>query len=537
MSKTVTQQNIKKTSGIFISLSREHGKYAEEIENCFKDSNVSVKADFMRFSKEDLPMQILILLSSSIAGGVIYDLLKVGVQRVFNKFKKARVSVRDNNGIIYNINQKGKINILVVPNRAKKFAHIKNVDDLIYHLQDQKTKNDWQEVKLGDVVDSANTGLDAIKRAPIVDYDSGIKCLRIQDISQRKKFTNWGYCEVDNKNYERFKIKKYDIFIARTGASIGVNKYIQKELPAVYNNGLIRLRADKDKCISKYIYYNLRSKKYNGFIEGISGGTSTQPNMQINALLSFELNLPPLPEQKAIAEVLSSLDNKIDLLHRQNKTLENMAQALFRKWFVEEADEKWEKKLLGEVVNITIGRTPPRKEFQWFSKNSKDWKWISIKDMGESGVYIFNTSEYLTQEAVEKFNIPIIPKDTVILSFKMTVGRLAITTEKMLSNEAIAQFKFNNQTPFSKEYSYLFLRKFNFDSLGSTSSIVTSINSAMIKEILIAIPDNKTMNKFQKASKPLFEKMFFNQSQIRTLENLRDVLLPKLMSGVVSVRF
>jgi type I restriction enzyme S subunit len=107
----------------------------------------------------------------------------------------------------------------------------------------------------------------------------------------------------------------------------------------------------------------------------------------------------------------------------------------------------------------------------------------------------------------------------------------------MLSNEAIAHFKFTEETPFSTEYLYLYLKTFNFNSLGSTSSIVTSINSTMIKDMLITIPDNQTMDKFKKVSKSIFDKIFFNQSQIRTLENLRDTLLPKLMSGEVRVRF
>ena len=216
----------------------------------------------------------------------------------------------------------------------------------------------------------------------------------------------------------------------------------------------------------------------------------------------LEVPLHPLPEQKAIASVLSSLDDKIDLLHRQNKTLEAMAETLFRQWFIEEAKDDWEEMLLSEVTKIAIGRTPPRKQFHWFSTNSADVKWVSIKDMGQSGLFLFDTSEFLTQEAVENFNIPIIPTNTVLLSFKMTVGRVGITTEPMLSNEAIAHFKFDDNTPFSKEYLYIFLKIFKYDALGSTSSIVTAINSSMIKEMEITIPDASTMNNFQEPATP-----------------------------------
>ena len=255
-----------------------------------------------------------------------------------------------------------------------------------------------------------------------------------------------------------------------------------------------------------------------------------------NDLLNLQILLPPLAEQKAIAEMLSSLDDKIDLLHRQNKTLEDMAQTLFRQWFIKQADKRWKKKHLGETVDIAIGRTPPRKEFEWFSKESGDWKWISIKDMAESGIYLFDTSEYLTQQAVDRFAIRIIPANTVILSFKMTVGRVGITAEDMLSNEAIAHFAFNHETPYSREYLYFYLKTFRFASLGSTSSIVTSINTAMIKSMMIAIPDMTLMKRFESAVKPLFNKIKSNQHSIYSLMNLRDALLPKLISGKVSLR-
>jgi len=263
---------------------------------------------------------------------------------------------------------------------------------------------------------------------------------------------------------------------------------------------------------------------------------SGQPLINQEILNSIDVLLPPPTERKAIATILSSFDDKIELLRRQNKTLEAMAETLFRQWFVEEAQENWEEKPLSEVTKIAIGRTPPRKEFHWFSTNSTDVKWVSIKDLGESGVFVFETSEYLTKEAVETFNIPIIPNDTVLLSFKMTVGRVGITTEPMLSNEAIAHFIFYENTPFSKEYLYIFLNKFNYDSLGSTSSIVTAINSSMIKKMEIVIPDKITMKRFRIKTEPLFKKIKHNQIQIQILSRLLDVLLPKLMKGEIRLK-
>lgn len=283
-----------------------------------------------------------------------------------------------------------------------------------------------------------------------------------------------------------------------------------------------------------FIYYTLVNNDFQNYIEGIATGT-TIPNVPLKGLRDYTFKIPHLPLQTAIASILSSLDDKIDLLHRQNATLEKMAETLFRQWFVEEAKEEWETDSLGKLFDIGIGRTPPRKEHQWFSENPVHHKWVSIKDMGNSGIYISNVSEYLTNEAVERFSIPIIPENTVLLSFKMTIGRLAITTEKMLSNEAIAHFKVKTASKLFSEFLYLYLKTYQWEQLGSTSSIVEAINSQMIKEMQIIIPDNGLLMEFKDVVRPYFEKIKSNQTQIRTLTALRDTLLPKLMSGEITI--
>ncbi len=263
---------------------------------------------------------------------------------------------------------------------------------------------------------------------------------------------------------------------------------------------------------------------------------SAVPGINRNDVHSEKVSIPNTEEQIKIATILSSLDDKIDLLHRQNKTLEQLAETLFRQWFVEEAEESWAVGTLGDIFDIGIGRTPPRQEHLWFSTNPKDIKWVSIRDMGISGIYIDQVSEYLTQEAVERFSIPIIPENTVLLSFKMTIGRIAISTEEMLSNEAIAHFKQKKNSRLFPEFLYLFLKRFRWELLGSTSSIVEAINSKMIKEIELTFPDEITLCNFKELITPYFVKIKSNQNQMSTLTMLRDTLLPKLMSGEVRVK-
>lgn len=144
---------------------------------------------------------------------------------------------------------------------------------------------------------------------------------------------------------------------------------------------------------------------------------------------------------------------------------------------------------LEDIVDLKIGRTPPRKESQWFNTTGDGYKWVSIKDMGACGRYISDTSEYLIEQAKDNFNIPIVERGTVLLSFKLTVGRVCIATDTMLTNEAIAQLPIRNKKLVDAKYLYYYLKGYNFNQLGSTSSIATAINSTYLRRMKIELPD------------------------------------------------
>lgn len=340
---------------------------------------------------------------------------------------------------------------------------------------------------------------------------------------------------------KRSKVDQWDVLFSMIG-TVG-EVCIVKEKPefAIKNVGLFKC-GDKTKAL--FLYYFLSSKEGKEIALSLLNGT-TQKYITLGELRSFPVSVPEsLDEQREIAGVLGCLDDKIELLRKENKTLEEIAQTLFKEWFVNfnfpgaigrmidselgKIPEGWRAGRLGEVCNISIGRTPPRKEEEWFLENPNDVKWISIKDMGTSGAYIFQTSEYLTQEAVENFNIPVIPENTVVVSFKMTLGRTTITTETMLSNEAIAHLKLRDENKIFSEFLYLFIKNFDFNTLGSTSSIVTAVNSQSIKGIDILIPDSEVLVAFEVIVKPIFKKLKMNSQEIQTLSKLRDGLLDKI---------
>ena len=391
---------------------------------------------------------------------------------------------------------------------------------------------EWKEYKLGNLIDIIGGGT---PKTSIAEYWNGdIPWLSVVDFNNGKKYVYETEKKITKSGLENSSTKlleKGDIIISARG-TVGVLAVLGRIM--AFNQSCYGIRAKQNLTYQEYLYYLLKYSINNLILISHGGVFDT---ITRESFYNINCQLPPLPEQTEIAGVLSSLDDKIDLLLSQNKTLEQLAETLYRQWFIEEADESWEKDVLGNLFDIGIGRTPPRKEQHWFTTNPNDYKWISIKDMGISGIYIDSVSEYLTKEAVATYNVPIIPTNTLILSFKLTIGRVAITTSEMLSNEAIAHFKLKKNCNLFSEFLYLFLKSFQYGSLGSTSSIAEAINSRNIKDIEISVPSKDILINFKNRIIPYFQKIKANQAQIRTLTQMRDTLLPKLMSGEVSVKY
>lgn len=253
-----------------------------------------------------------------------------------------------------------------------------------------------------------------------------------------------------------------------------------------------------------------------------------------NDINGLEIDIPEEEfKQKEIARYLSMFDDKIEENERINKNLLRQAQAIYREMFVNATNDQRQTCRAEEYFDIAIGKTPPRKEHQWFTTDPSDVTWVSISDMGSCGTYIRRSSEQLTQEAVDKFNIRVIPSNTVLLSFKLTVGRIAITYGEMTTNEAIAHFK--TDKTFINEYLYCYLKDFNYQTMGSTSSIATAVNSKIIKAMPFVIPTDDEISRFHTVVGPMFEQILNNQLENDSLAEMRDALIPRLMSGELNV--
>jgi type I restriction enzyme S subunit len=368
------------------------------------------------------------------------------------------------------------------------------------------------------------------------------------------------------KQFQRSMAKRGDLVFTCWGTinQVGLIDSRSKFDRYIVSNKQMKLSVDLAKADPRFIYYLFSGPEKQAEILDNGIGSSV-PGFNLGQLKRHEILLPSLVEQIQIANLLEMLDDRINLLRETNATLEAIAQALFKSWFVDfdpvrakmegRAPEGmnevtaalfpdgfeesafglvprgWAMRTMADVSAVGIGKTPPRKEQHWFSEDPCDVRWVSIRDMGAAGVYAKETSEFLTRDAVERFNVRLVPANTVLMSFKMTIGRVAITDGEMTTNEAIAHFKLLPNAPLTAEYIYLHLKQFDFSTLSSTSSIADAVNSKTVREIPIRLPEPAVLSAFQKQVGVIFEALRNGEQKAQTLATLRDNLLPRLISG------
>ncbi len=299
--------------------------------------------------------------------------------------------------------------------------------------------------------------------------------------------------------------------------------------------GLLRCN---NKVVPEFLLYYYLSPEFQGVIQERTYSGSTVDRIPLKEMGEFPVRLPSLLEQKAIASVLSSLDDKIDLLHRQNKTLEAMAETLFRQWFIEEAKEDWEDCILGDILEVLESGSRPKGGIDPELKSG-------IPSLGAESIngickFDYSKVKYVTLEfadSCKKGHAQ--PWDVLIYKDGAYVGKKALFGEKFpyprfMINEHV--FRLRSNTRCSQLYLYFALDSESLALLNSNSA-QPGINQQSLKSYQITLPPKEKMEAFDSVVRPLTTKMNENAIQISTCEKLRDTLLSKLMSGEVRVQF
>lgn len=405
----------------------------------------------------------------------------------------------------------------------------------------------WEKVRLGDVAISIQTGPFGSQLHQSDYSDSGIPVVMPKDLINGK-ISDLSIARVSIEHVERLSrhiIKTGDILYSRRG-DVGRCAFASfYEQGWLCGTGCLKVTIDEKWAVAKFIFYQLQKKDIIGWVINHAVG-STMLNLNTSILNNVPIYLPPIDIQNKIANILSAYDDLIENNQKQIKLLEEAAQRLYKEWFVDlrfpgheqvkivdGVPEGWKEEKIEDFFDISIGKTPPRTEVQCFRNGNDGIPWVSISDMGSSDVFLFYTNENLSADAISKYNVKVVPAGTILLSFKLTVGRVSITGTEMCTNEAIAHFKINDDC--MKEYTYMYLKNFHFDTLGSTSSISKAINSKIVKSMPFTMPEYSIIRKFSDRCRQIFLQIKIRQQMNRDLQEARDRLLPKLMSGEIEV--
>jgi len=351
---------------------------------------------------------------------------------------------------------------------------------------------------------------------------------RLKDVDMKR-------VELNDKEKEKALLKKGDLIFARrslTAEGAGKCSLIQKiEEDTTFESSIIRASPDQGKATSEFLYYYFNSR-YGKYLLSTILRQVAVAGITGSDLMELVLKIPPLTEQKAIASVLSSLDDKIDLLRHQNKTLEAMAETLFRQWFVEEAQDDWEDGCLSDIADINPTYSLKKGELS---------SYLEMKNVSTS---TFNPEYWYQREF--KSGMKFQNGDTLLARITPCLenGKTCFVT--FLDDEEIGwgsteYIVLQMKQPFHPYISYIIAKYKDFRDFAISSMSGSSgrqrVQANVIKEYDIQIPPSDIIHELNEHLAGLLPKLINNAIQIRTLEKLRDTLLPKLMSGEVLVEY
>lgn len=392
---------------------------------------------------------------------------------------------------------------------------------------------EWKECKLGDIAD-VQTGPFG-SQLHMSDYkSSGTPIITVEHLGDNRIIhSNLPLVgEEDRNRLIKYTLKTGDVVFSRVG-SVDRCAYIhESENSWLFSGRLLRVRSNEFKVDPRFLSFYFSQESFKETIRMIAVG-ATMPSINTEILSNVELLIPPLPEQRAIAGVLSSLDDKIDLLNRQKKTLEGMAESIWRKMFVEEADTRWGKGKLGDYGEFKNGINYSRNE-----NGDSEYSILNVRDIVES--------KYLNASKFEKIWVNydkatpyLLKRGDIVIVRSASPGESLIVLddfENLIYSGFSIRLRCHDRV--NSLFLFLFLQSYKKEmDMFSDGTTLKNINQEILNSIELTIPDNDKIKTFNERLLNIYNKILLNQTQIKSLSNLRVTLLPKLMSGGVRVKY
>ena len=401
---------------------------------------------------------------------------------------------------------------------------------------------EWKSYKLDDVCDLI-PGF-AFKSGDFGDYTN--KVIKIGDI--QPPYVNYSSMiginiqPYDSNKLVKFLVKKGDFVLAMTGATIGkIGKYIN-ETPAYLNQRVLLFKPHTD--VNKdFIYFTLQSPSFQKYIINHIDSETAQPNISGRSISGYEVYLPSRRKQDRISNILISLDNKIELNNRINHNLEQQAQALYKSWFVDfepfkdgkfvESEmglipEGWREGILSELGDIVAGGTPSKTRPDYYIDHGIAW--LTPKDLSiKCNKFTARGEIDITETGYKNSSAKLMPKGSVLFSSRAPIGYITIAKNDICTNQG---FKSVVPTYAGTAYIYYWL-------LSNTENIEAQASGSTFKEASVAlmksfpalVPPKDILKSFEKELKPILRKQELIEEESSNAEQMRDTLLPRLMSG------
>ena len=433
------------------------------------------------------------------------------------------------------------------------------------------TAGHWAEITLGDVCTKIGSGATPRGGKEVYLADGPYALIRSQNV-YNAGFARDGLAFISDEQAEALQnaeVFSNDVLLNITGDSVArVCQVDSAVLPARVNQHVAIVRTAPDKLDATYLRYYLAAPGVQSTLLSWAGSGGTRNALTKQMIEAFEVRGPAdLGEQRAIAHVLGTLDDKIELNRRMNETLEEMARALFKSWFVDfdpvrakmegrdtglppdiadlfpdrlvpselgEIPQGWEVKELGQVVEVVGGTTPSTNVAEYWSGGTHCW--ATPKDLsGLSAPVLLDTERKITDAGLAKIGSGLLPKGTVLLSSRAPIGYLAVSEEPMAINQGFIGM------PPGDGISNLFLlhwcKAFHEEIINhANGSTFLEISKGNFRHIPISIAGEAVMNAFGRQVRSLHQRIVANERDARSLATQRDALLPKLVSGEVRIR-
>lgn len=369
----------------------------------------------------------------------------------------------------------------------------------------------------------------------ISDEPTNLHLLRIGDM----KDGNFSIF-VKNTIPEKFIAKESDIIFTRTGQ---VGLVFRKQYGVVHNNCFTVTTIDEDILLQGFIYYALQEKSF--YEEAVSRATgAAQPDLSHGAFNSIQIYLPPIESQRKITNILNAYDILIENNKKQIKLLEEAAERLYREWFVDlhfpgyenteiidGEPEGWKKQKISEFGEIITGKTPSTTKEQYYGGNIP---FVKIPDM-HNCVYPIVTESTLTTEGANTQKNKFIPKNGIMVSCIATVGLVNIAIEPCQTNQQINSIVLHDERDLYYTYFTMKRLKALLEGVGSNGATMTNVNKTKFGNLEVLYPSNNLRKDYFDYCKPIFEKIYALSVGVHKLSQVRDGLLPKLMSGEIEV--